>query len=395
MMRKRFFSVLTIAALLCLFGLSFAGSATDEEITVAFFPYFPDSEFCQESLTAQWAALEPDVPLRFVSYNCYDDDDPGDADVLLYDAMCMTALVKNGYIRPIDLSSVAQSDGIFSSAVENAYCDGQLYGVPTFLCTNCLFYRQDDHALDEVQSIEQLYRVIGDRDTPSTKPTDEKDGLVLDLVGSAPFFYQDAIMDCTGMYVSGDPELLPPNEGAIDVLRMMDDMSGMYEMEDIDDSSVLIEWFREGYGRAYYGYTESLYGMEDMIDQLVLRPISFDESGNIQLFYMDVASLGATDQSPEKTALCMKLINLMTSEELMMAWCLGGDSPQYILPSRPAAYDRLAESLPVYHKLATIVENEPKYYSRFGTGIYDYGENIDQILFTLVNEERLGGVSEE
>ena len=388
MIKKRYLSVLIISIILCLLGLSFAVSATAEEITVAFFPYFPDLAFCQESLTAQWAALEPDVPLRFVSYNCYDEDDPGDTDVLLYDAMSMTALVQNGHIRPLDLSSVAQADGIYSSALESAYCDGQLYGVPAFLCTNCLFYRQDDHALDEVQSIEQLYRVIGDRDTPSTKPTDEMDGLVEDLVDSAPFFYQDAIMDCAGMYFTGDPELSPPDEGAIDVLRMMDAMSGMYEMEDIDDSSVLIEWFREGCGRAYYGYTESLYGMEAMIDQLVLRPIAFDESGNIQLFYVDVASLGTTEQSPEKIALCMKLINLMTSEELMTAWCLGGDSPQYLLPSRPAVYDRLAESLPVYHTLATLVADEPKYYSRFGTGIYDYGVNADQILPALVNGER-------
>ncbi len=48
------------------------GTETDKKVlTVGLFKYVPDIQAFETALTAEWKAIEPDVALRFVDWDCY------------------------------------------------------------------------------------------------------------------------------------------------------------------------------------------------------------------------------------------------------------------------------------------------------------------------------------
>ena len=346
-----------------------------DPITVAIFPNLPDLYLCYDILTQMWEDIEPDVELEFVYWNCYTDPYPEQIDVITYDALFLDYLVEYGYIQPMDPDSVQDTTGILPFAMEGSRYDGELYGLPFLACSNFLIHYADDEELAQVQSFEELYDVLSYR-----HEWDPYDGLQIDYNGDFPFFYLDALMDYYDTYTTYEeaPSMYEPNETLIEHFLAIETL--IPEASDETYGWEHTSRFAQGEGSACYGFSESLYDMDEMVDYLSIRSISFFEGDNIPLYFADIASVGSHVTDPEQKEACIKLINLLASVEFQAALCYGTGDVQYLLPAREQVYLGAMEHYPMYEELYKLATDENNRIFRFNSDIYDYMDEAYSIL---------------
>lgn len=349
-----------------------ATDSADNTISVAIYPYIPDMQLFQTVLSKQWQEIEPDVQLSFVDWDCYVTPEPGQIDVMMYDAMFTSYLAEGGFIQPVSKEVLQDAEEILPFALEGAYHDGELYGVPYLVCSYFLIHRSDDPQLAEVQNVGQLFDVIAAR-----KAQDADTGLLMNYFSDYPYHYLDAMIDESGIYTLYEeaPPRSPLDAQAYERICQMKQMLAV-EPENSGNSELGSFYrgalFNEGYGCAYYGYSEDISFMDDILDDITIRTISFSEKKNIQLFYADIASMGAHVTDPARKELCIRLMNLIGSEEFLQELCFGTDDVQYMLPARQDVYALAQEKYPIYGHLYELVMDEENRILRFGKDIHMY-----------------------
>ena len=338
-----------------------------ESITMAIYPYVSNVALFQKVLTEMWAEIEPDIQLQFVDWNCYLDPYPNNIEVITYDALFLAHLANSGYIQKLDVDSIDDTSGIISFAMEGARYHGDLYGMPFLVCSSYLIHYKDDEAMNQVQNFGDLYQELSIRTAQ-----DPSAGLQIGYGEEAPYFYLDALIDYTGTYSTYEegPLMTPPDATILNRLEEIRSVAVPTHQELANENFRVL--FAEGEGSACYAYSEALYYMEDIIDKLTIRPISFFEGENIQLFYADVASLCTQVTDTVKKEYCMKLINLIASEKFQAQLCYGTGEVQYMLPAREQVYLTAKEQYPIYDVLHDLVTQGNNQIFRFGPYIFDY-----------------------
>ena len=341
-----------------------------ETLSVAIFPYLPNLELCQTILWQMWADIEPNVDLEFVYWDCFSDPDPSGIDVISYDAIIMDYLVEHGYIQPLAPDTIGNTEGILPFAMEGARHDGNLYGLPFLACSYFLIHYTEDEEMAQVQNFEELYDLLSVR-----KEWYSSDGLQFDIY-DLPNLYLDALMDYTGTYTTFKeaPSLNPPDETIRNQLWNI--ASLIPEPADYAWADDFQERFAQGEGSAVYSFSESLYHMKDMLDQLTIRPISFSEGENIPLYYTDIASIGSHVTDPEKKETCLKFIDLLASAQFQAQLCYGTGDVQYLLPAREEVYYSAMKKYPLYEVLYFLVIDENNRVARFGPDIFEYYDDV-------------------
>lgn len=339
-------------------------------LTVALYPYVPDLDLLQNILAEMWAEIEPDVELDFRYWDCYSDPYPYGIDVISYDAMYVDYLVENNFIQPMDPDTVGNLEGILPYAMEGSWYEDSLYGLPYLACSYFLIHYTEDEELAQVQNFGDLYDVLSVR-----KEWYSYDGLQTDYTDNIPYFYLEALMDYNGAYTTYRemPNINPANETVMERLHEI----GAIIPERAD---YIYDWdfrsrFAQGEGSACYSFSEALYYMENILDQLTIRPISFFEGENICIYYADIASIGSHVTDPAKKDACTKLINLLASPEFQAALCYGNGQVQYLLPAREQVYLSAMEQYPIYEVLYNLATDENNLLFRFGPDIFEY-DNI-------------------
>ena len=344
-----------------------------QEISVAIYPFVPDIGLFQSVLTEQWQEIEPDVELVFADWNCYDYETcPDNIDVIMYDALCTTYLAQEHFIQPISVDDVFEADKILPFALEGAMVNGELYGIPFLVCSYFLIHRADDEALAAVDNFSELYSVVMERE--------EDKRLLINYDMDYPYHYLDALTDFRGEYTTYEelPDTKSPMQKPMDQLRKIKAMQTAEPNlpEDMPrDTFYRSKLFCDGHASCYYGYSEDLSFMGDLVDDLEIRTISFSEKENIQLFFADIVSMGAHVTDPEKKELCKKLMALIGSKAFQQELCFGTGTAQYMLPARFQIYEKAAQQYPMYARLYELVTDERNGIFRAGNGIYEYLEN--------------------
>lgn len=119
------------------------------------------------------------------------------------------------------------------------------------------------------------------------------------------------------------------------------------------------EWFTDGVGRAFIGFSEAMSVMGDSTDEIDFHLYSMTEEPNIPLFYMDAASVNA-NISQEKRALAIELLNLITGTDILVRASSPNEpdqSHQYLLSARKSFYDIMEKKDPIYTELQTFVSS--------------------------------------
>ena len=338
-----------------------------ESISVALYPHLPDLNMAQDVLAEMWAEMEPDVELEFIYWDCYDDPYPHGIDVIVYDAVFLDYLVENYLVYPLDPDALDDTTGILPYALEGARYGGYLYGFPVLACSYYLIHYTDDEEMMDVQNFEQLYSLLSER-----KSWYSSDGLQTNMSDFGSSLYLDALIDYTGTYTTHQDlsALYPPVTKVVD--RLYEINSLIPEPADYIRGRDFKTRFARGEGSACYSFSESLYDMKDILDQLTIRPIGFFEGENIPMYYTDIASIGSHVAEETKYDLCMKLVNLLGSVEYQAQLCFGNGDVQYLLPAREQVYLAAMEQYPMYETLYILATDENNRISRFGADVYEY-----------------------
>ena len=349
-----------------------ASATQPESITMAIYPYVSDPELFQNVLTEMWEEMETGVALKFMDWNCFSDPDPRNIDVITYNALFMEYLAEYGYIQPLDMDFLDSTASIIPFAMEGSYYNGKLYALPFQVSSYFLIHFADDEAMDKVNNFAELYEELSSR-----VEEDSSDGLQIGYYDELPYFYLDALTDYNGTYTTFEeiPEMDPLDEN---VMARLNEIQSI--MAEINEGEYYLTNFTQWQGSACYTFNEDLYYMDDFVEDLTIRPISFFNGKNIQLFYGDFASLSTQVTDPVQKEYCMKLINLIASEEFQAHLCYGSGKLQYILPTRELVYLTASEEYPIYKTLYALATNGDNQIFRFGTQVYDYMDTAYEYL---------------
>ena len=250
-----------------------------------------------------------------------------------------------------------------------------------------------DEKLAGVTDIEGLYRVLGDRKGGSVIPG-ENEGLLADPLNKARK-YLDVLTDEQQKYSDYGtlPDVSALSAEAVEKLRELRKMSGeglaRYLTENKDKRAFLPEWFADGKGRAYIGYSESMALMGDAAGQMDIRLFSYDARKNIPVFYTDLVGISA-EIDEDRKELAYELANILLSEEVLTQMSMPGEeggSPQYLLTFRSSVYDHLEKEFPIYARLKEIAENPDNHVFRAGSGVREFIKDANAALTEALTEE--------
>lgn len=310
------------------------------------------------------------MKLSYVDWDCYGEQDPVEIDVMMYDALFTAYLAEKGYLQPIGEEDLRDRDGILPFAVEGAYHNGKLYGVPYLVCADFLIHRSDDAELAQVQNMKELCDVFAAR-----KQKNPNDGLAIKYDSHYPYYYLDALIDFSGNYTVYEeaPDTATPDPLVYNRLcEIRGSLPENIAPDELMRDSRRCKLFCDGVCSAYYGYSEDMSRMDAVQDEITVRTISFSEKENIQLFYADIVSMGSHVTDPAKQEQCIRLMNLIGSTEFQQELCFGTEDVQYMLPARRDVYALAQEKYPLYGQLYEQVTDEQNRIIRFGKDVHTY-----------------------
>ncbi|MFU0828431.1 MAG: Thiamine pyridinylase [Lachnoclostridium sp.] len=370
-------------------------------LNVALYGYVPDTERFENAVSSAWSKSHPNISLNFISWDCYDEDPADTLDVFVFDSIFLSEFIEKGYLLPIPEKKITNKKDLLSFAMDGCTVNGKIYAIPQIVCTNLLYTRKSDTELSSVKDIVTLHEKIGDR-VLQTEIPEENEGLLIDMSGGTTkvCMYLDALIDVnqeyTDYYVT--PDLNNISEESIASLRLLQAMGGKAQVNywpDDNNAYIRADWFREGKGRAYIGYTEAMSTMGDFVNDINFTLFSYTKNKNIPVFYGDIVGINSKI-CKEKQNLAFELANVITNTDTMVK-ALSPDAknqyPQYLLPARYSVYDRLGKTYPIYKKLKNIVIQPDNHLFKIGPNsrqfISDAKKVIPKLLdtYTIIFEE--------
>ena len=337
-----------VILVLCLCSCSQETPTTTEPVTlnVSLYTFIPDYDAFEQTVKRLWQEKHPEVKLNFVDWNSYSGEVPDDLDVFVFDTIDLDTFAEKGYLLELSKEEIQDYDDLIAPAMEGCLVNGDIVAVPQFLCTPLLYTRKDDHELDEVTNIDQLYDVLNAKELLTDDSQD----------GDTVCHYLQALNDEYQRYIDSYPPLEKDtlSDGSVEALEKIKTMRTIEtEKAPVDNESYYYaQRFSQGLGRAYIGYSESMSVMENASD-MTFRMFSMTDKSNIPVFYEDTAAVNAKI-SDEKKPYAMDFLNMITGSNLLIEAFANDGKPQYLLSARYSVYDALAADYPIYGELKKI-----------------------------------------
>lgn len=351
-------------------GIATAPQAQAVTLTVALYPYVPRVDQFRDALIAEWAKVEPSVPLAFIPKDQwdggYEKDPPATADLFVFDAMFLGTYITNLNLAPLQAAEIANLNDFLPYAKNGVQSGGSYYGIPLLGCTNVLFYFKSDTQLAAAKTLSQVSNVIGQCTYTSPIPPDRR-GTMLDLAGTTTraTWYLASAYAASGVFPLPLPDLHHLDAAALQRVQLVLKTASFWDGTTEEPAYQQSRWFSQGYGRSVIGFSESLSVMSPEIRGTVamkVMPIS-DNPNERPLFYADVIGVNRTTASRD---LAVKLANVMASTPALVA-SIGrsptASSPQYLLATRPSAFTELAKQDPIYNELYKLTQTNPQLFS--------------------------------
>lgn len=336
------------------------------KLRIGLYPYAPRQERFEAVIRSRWERKHPEVKLEFLTAKewdaGYDKEPPEDTDVFEVDAISLEHFTKNNFASRLRLEELDNPPDFFEFALRGSMVDGTLYGIPRLTCTPVLLYRKGDTAVKDAKGMHGLFQVFGVSDSKDPRPPSGK-GLMIDLSSSTmcSLFYLDGVADLTGVFTNA-PRLSGPdalNLTVIGNLRKLTHMAGTKQALHEGAVNDRAQWFAEGSGRGYVGWTEQMGRMPPRaLESIAFRELPLGEANKVSLLFVDTLLLNSTLQG-KRRALALELANLCASSETVTECLLPEStevSPQYLLPARKSVLfnRKLRDAAPHYEDLAKL-----------------------------------------
>ncbi len=344
------------------FVLSTATSKENEATTlrVALYPYVPNRLALFYRVEEIFEARNPGVNLELVDdttliWEYYSGGlQATTADVYEVDTILLSDLVKSGKISAIKLPPGSYTDEAISAVTR----EGQVYGVPHWLCGNFLFYKKGDKEIENAATWKDLNEVLLNRN----------EAMFVDFKGKSTLgeWYLTALSGIYGLEKAQSLVLENDvlDENAVSNLQVMlkSCPAGFCRNDDLHDrTGYYARAFIAGKSSGYVGYSESIhFGIQYSInnctstsgclptDDIAVRrlPGYSDSLVNEGIGWVDALALDA-NLDDKKKKLATSFIEFMVSEEAYQAilepeW---GEAPKYLIPAKT---DIEIENAPLY-----------------------------------------------
>jgi thiamine pyridinylase len=337
-----------------------------QTLTVGLYPYVPNPQQFQTVLAAEWRKVQPNVQLNFLGSDAWDGgysmDPPPNADVVVFDGMFFEYFRSRNLIERLAPGEIQNLSDFLPYALEGVKAaDGQYYAIPQLGCAELLFYRKSDAALANAKTLSQVKQSLGQCSFTSQIPPDRR-GLLLDLSGGTTdaALYLDTTHSITGQYpfpLPASPDQL--NKLSIQNLRgMLSTSSFENATRPSDNPYIFAQWFSNGWGRAYVGYSESMSFMSEAArNDVAFKPMPFSDNPSARpLFYADVIGVNTTVNQRGTRALAVQLANVMAATSTMLQSIVVNGAPQYLFPTRASVFNALRPTYPIYGKMQELVQ---------------------------------------
>ena len=304
-----------------------AAEAPQRPLRVALYPYVPDIGVFKDVLTNTWSRTGRPEGIEFISWDCYNDDFPTNADVVVSECGFLESYVAEKRLRPLDeppfRDAPAMADlGFVRFAYEGCFAvDENLekhpYGLPQMICTYYVFGRKGEPLPSGFD-----FNPLANGETKPGKKT----GLLFYATGD------DMTFGIVRLYL--DRVLGDEKRGGA-VLKKILAAGGKEQLSfypDNGDGFVRADWFRDGTGANYIDYSEALsrLAVGGRGDEFTYRRLA----GFGAPYFVNPVSVTATcpDALLSAAAECLRIL---TSREYLSAvlWP-EGKTPAYVLPGR-------------------------------------------------------------
>lgn len=348
-------------------------------LRVALYPYVPDLQAFKTALQEQWKQENPNVAIQFVDWDCYVDAPRTDIDVFVFDATYFPAYWKDKVLYPLGKTLPDQNQ--YPSWLLTPAKSGDLYyGIPQMVCMDTLFYRKGDKALAHVQTMDELYRVVGPRKTTEVLPGADE-GVLTDFSPSSgnPLKYYNILQDHHQMLIPHGA-MKGIDKDALLYLQHWFSMTGRQTgLYTSNYEFTRAQWFAQGHGRALYAYPESFHeivrlGQGDKVD---IKTISSCEHPDFATSYVDYVGISSRIPADKKED-AEKMAALLTSKPYMMSVLKPKnpqETPQYLLSARKDVMKDLAKSDKVYQKIYKKLYHRQELHVMTGTPDFTDWEN--------------------
>lgn len=357
---------------LLLLSVTILAQSKRRQLSVSLYPFIPNADNFYLKIETQFEKLNPDIDLVIHLNADYYDEKSGiiaeDTDIYELDCIFLNDFIRKGKIQNLsDKSNLLYQKDDLIPATKIVYAGKDIYAIPHWLCGNFLFTNTADSAIQNIEKLSDLEKVIG-------VDPNLKGGLLIDMKGKLALgeLYADALFDQYKdmevvkkfIDISNLDKLTISNLNRLNKLTY----SNWGRVDDYHSRvSFYQKQFAKGIGRALVGYTESLYYILDEINNscyaeegclpaasISIQEFPISDNGSKQAGWSDALALDSKVKG-QKLSDATLFINFLISKEAYHLALIpdNGSSPRYLLPAYQQFYsDSLVlESAPYYKKL--------------------------------------------
>ncbi len=318
-------------------------------LRVALYPYVPNRHSLFHKIEKIFESRHPGVNLELVEDSAFLEKyysgglQDTVADVYEVDTILLSDLIQSGKIAPITLPSASFTNEAIAAVTRN----GEVYGVPHWLCGNFLMYKKGDTEIERSKTWKDLNEVLKKRN----------ESVFVDFKGKSTLgeWYLTALSGQQGLE-HAQKHILESEDLDERAVRFLASMlkscpAGFCRNDDLHErAGYYSRAFIAGKSSGYVGYSESIhYGIQYSIDNCtntsgclsiddiaVRRLPGFSEpSVNEGIGWVDALAMDSSLDVKMKN-LATKFIEFMVSEEaytviLEPEW---GEAPRYLIPAR-------------------------------------------------------------
>jgi thiamine pyridinylase len=354
------------------FGLQIvtAEEASRRTLQFSMYPFIPEAEAAAYEIKTLYERMYPDVELQITFNPSYYDPKQGisadKATVYELDSVFLADFAEKLQPLPSRLATVAEKT--LSMARAAAVYNGQLFGVPHWLCSNFVIFRSSDQALVKARSLLDFEKAFAH---------DKR--LLIDLKGKSTLgeMYLTAFLSNYGTIDSAlahldSDKLDPPSREAVSRALTLaprwhgrdstwHNLTGSYGRE-----------FGAGRGRAFVSYSEGLhYVLSESHaclpgercpkqSQITVVPWALGDSPAPQIAWVDLLVIDK-DAAGRTLSDAVNLIDLIASASTYRRLLVppAGESPRYLLPAREDVYRdaRVSKAAPLYKQFYKFIKN--------------------------------------
>ncbi|MGN0282309.1 MAG: hypothetical protein ACI4B3_08425, partial [Prevotella sp.] len=334
--------------------------STDEtsrrELRVYLFPYIPDPATYYNELEADFERIHRDIDLVILTDSNYYRGGllTADADVMEVDCIFLKEMVEKKRVRPYpNQGGLDKTDTLDFAGAHSL--NGTLYGIPHWICSNCLFYNKNDNELSATDDMMQIANVLKGRGT--------KLSVYIDDI-CAGELYAHALSE---KYEGYEEQRRYMSTDNLD-MEIVNDIRTIMSLDDGHNGEVVP--FVCGLSDVVIGYSEYLHFILETIhdnekailrsEDVAMKSVSFYGSKRKKLAWLDILAI-SSNVDEQKCNDAMAFINYLISDEAYKLALLPKSNgySQYLLPTYTHLFTdtEIMSSVPSYQSHAEFASN--------------------------------------